>query len=461
MQSPTDSAAVKVPTDSATMEVPTDSATVHDPFDSTTVQISPDSVTVQVSTASPLANATTTSAKKRKIAEKTKVTTEKPTPSTTTPAKKHKSSARTKRKNKASGPSTTTPATKTPTSDNSEQMTEEPKSSTTNSVEPSPTPLPTTSANASTSTPKPTKPVLPCGSTRQERMKRQKAPNTPQPLSYTKRPDFQRLQHELKLHKVKHGNIQIAVLTPKPPAMTQMKWYLEESKAKAVFRFLSKHKPETVKQRKARKAAEASSASEKKTLPPLTESDFDDKQGEGGEDESGKHIQEEKLEDDGNKENKDQPDKNDKNNDVAAQRTDQANSAYFLKCGIGHVAALVEAQKALMVVVASDVDPPESVAWLLTLCRRKNVPYCIVREKMRLGTLVHKKATPVVALTAVRPEHEALFAKVLKIAKESLEEQLGREEEAKRTLGDNRINCVANLSMEVMMLRYNAALKKF
>ncbi|KAF9327077.1 60S ribosomal protein L7A [Podila minutissima] len=390
MQTPTDSAAVKVPTDSATMEVPTDSATVHDPSDPTTVQISPDSITVQVSTVSPLANAMITSAKKRKIAEKTKVTTEKPTPSTTTPAKKHK--------------------------------------------------------------------------TQRERMKRQKVPNTPQPLSYTKRPDFQRLQHELKLQKVKHGNVQIAVLTPKPPAMTQMKWYLEESKAKAVFRVLSKHNPETVKQRKARKAAVASSASEKKTLPPLTEADFGDKQGEGGEggeDDNGKHIKEEELEDDGNKENKDQPDKNNKNNDVAAQRTDQANSACFLKRGIGHVAAIVEAQKVLMVVVASDVDLPESVAWLLTPCRRKNVPYCIVREKMRLGTPVHKKATPVVALTAVCPEHEALFAKVLKIARESLKERLGREEEAKRVLGNNKINCAAKLSKEVMMLRYNAALKKF
>ncbi|KAG0075349.1 hypothetical protein BGZ93_009491 [Podila epicladia] len=119
------------------------------------------------------------------------------------------------------------------------------------------------------------------------------------------------------------------------------------------------------------------------------------------------------------------------------------NSAYFLKRGIGNVAALVEAQKALMMVVVSDV------------------PFCILREKMRLGTLVHKKATLVVALTAVHPEHEVLFAKVLEITRESLEEQLGREKEDNLALGNNKTDWGVTLSKEIMMFRYNEALKKF
>ncbi|KAF9309673.1 60S ribosomal protein L8B [Podila horticola] len=353
-----------------------------------------------------------------------------------------------------------------PTGDkNSNQAIEELKSGIRNSAESPCTPLPTPSAKASTSAAKPKNPDVPYSSTRQERMGRKNASNMPHPLSYTKRPDYRRLQHELKLHKVKHGYIQIAALTPQPPVMAQLKRYLERTQARTVFRFLSKYKTETAKQRIARKEAEASNAaSEKKTVPLSEETDLDGRQDGDGEGD-GTVIKEE-VEGDDNKENKDQPDNNnnninnnDKNQEEAAQGA-QASMPYFLKHGIGHVAALVETQKALLVVVASDVESPEAVAWLPTLCRRKKVPYCIIREKMRLGTLVHKKVSPVVALTAVRQEHKASFAKVLEIAREALEEQLELEKDAKRALGNNNTNWDALLSKEVMMFKYSAALKK-
>ncbi|KAG0325498.1 hypothetical protein BG000_001774, partial [Podila horticola] len=293
---------MRVPAPSATVQVPVASASVHFPITSSAVQISTesaavkahtgsvtalvpaDSVTVQASTASSLANATSTSGKKRKNAEKIKVTTETSTPSTSTPAKKYKS-AETKGKSKAFGPSTTTLATMKPTGDkNSNQAIEEPKSGIRNSAESPYTPLPTPSAKASTSAAKPKNPDVPYSSTRQERMRRKNAPNMPHPLSYTKRPDYRRLQHELKLHKVKHGYIQIAALTPQPPAMTQLKRYLERTQARTVFRFLSKYKTETAKQRIARKEAEASNAaSEKKTVPLLEETNLNGRQDGDGE----------------------------------------------------------------------------------------------------------------------------------------------------------------------------------
>ncbi len=61
----------------------------------------------------------------------------------------------------------------------------------------------------------------------------------------------------------------------------------------------------------------------------------------------------------------------------------------------------------LGVVIAHDVDPVELVVWLPALCRKMNIPYAIVKGKSRLGTLVHKKNTAVVALTTVNKEDDS------------------------------------------------------
>merc|ERR1719471_354494 len=75
-----------------------------------------------------------------------------------------------------------------------------------------------------------------------------------------------------------------------------------------------------------------------------------------------------------------------------------------LKYGLNHVTTLVENKVAKLVVIAHDVDPIELVLWMPTLCRKKDVPYCIIKGKSRLGQLVHKKTASCVALTTVRPE---------------------------------------------------------
>eukprot|EP00611_Tribonema_gayanum_P025644 TRINITY_DN5897_c0_g1_i1.p1 TRINITY_DN5897_c0_g1~~TRINITY_DN5897_c0_g1_i1.p1 ORF type:complete len:274 (+),score=128.92 TRINITY_DN5897_c0_g1_i1:57-824(+) len=78
-----------------------------------------------------------------------------------------------------------------------------------------------------------------------------------------------------------------------------------------------------------------------------------------------------------------------------------------IKYGLKHVTTLVETKKAQLVCIASDVVPLELVVWLPALCRKMGVPYCIVKNKARLGALVHKKNAAVVALTAVRKEDAA------------------------------------------------------
>lgn len=43
--------------------------------------------------------------------------------------------------------------------------------------------------------------------------------------------------------------------------------------------------------------------------------------------------------------------------------------------------------KAQLVVIAHDVDPIELVVWLPALCRKMEIPYCIVKGKARLGAV--------------------------------------------------------------------------
>jgi len=59
------------------------------------------------------------------------------------------------------------------------------------------------------------------------------------------------------------------------------------------------------------------------------------------------------------------------------------------------------------------VDPIELVLWLPALCRKMDVPYCIVKGKARLGTVVHKKTATALAFTGVRKEDEGAMSKLV------------------------------------------------
>merc|ERR1711937_875944 len=85
----------------------------------------------------------------------------------------------------------------------------------------------------------------------------------------------------------------------------------------------------------------------------------------------------------------------------------ESKKPLMLKYGLNHVTSLIESKQAKLVVIAHDVDPLEMVIWLPALCRKKDVPFCIIKGKARLGQLVHKKTATCVALTTVRPEDKA------------------------------------------------------
>jgi len=141
-----------------------------------------------------------------------------------------------------------------------------------------------------------------------------------------------------------------------PPAVNQFTRTLDKNTATQLFKLLAKYKPETKQQKKKRLLALAKAKVVKA-----------DKKAEATE----------------------------------APKTSKPN---VIKYGINHITTLVEQKKAKLVVIAHDVDPIEIVVWLPALCRKMNVPYCIVKGKSRLGLLVHKKTATAVAVVDVEKE---------------------------------------------------------
>merc|ERR1711862_814707 len=93
-------------------------------------------------------------------------------------------------------------------------------------------------------------------------------------------------------------------------------------------------------------------------------------------------------------------------NDAAAAAAsgsapEASKAPIVVKFGLKHVTSLVEEKKAELVLIANDVNPLELVLWLPALCRKMQVPFMIVKDKGRLGALVHQRNAACVALTAV------------------------------------------------------------
>jgi len=134
-----------------------------------------------------------------------------------------------------------------------------------------------------------------------------------------------------------------------PPSINQFNHALDKAQASQLLKLLQKYSPETREVKKSRLAEEASAKAAGKTAA-------------------------------------------------------QTKKPMMLKYGLNHVTELIENKLAKLVVIAHDVDPIELVVWLPALCRKKEVPYCIVKGKSRLGQLVHKKNAACLAVTSVKKE---------------------------------------------------------
>jgi len=146
-----------------------------------------------------------------------------------------------------------------------------------------------------------------------------------------------------------------------PPAIAQFSHTLDKNTATQLFKLLDKYRPETKQEKKARLTAAAQEA-------------VDDK-------------------------------------------TKETKKPLFVKYGLNHTIALIEAKKASLVVIAHDVDPIELVVYLPALCRKMGVPYVIVKGKARLGTVVHKKTAAVLTIQDVKSEDQRELTTLVSAAK--------------------------------------------
>merc|ERR1711992_123850 len=110
--------------------------------------------------------------------------------------------------------------------------------------------------------------------------------------------------------------------------------------------------------------------------------------------------------------------------------------APVVRHGVNDVTTLVEKKKAQLVVIANDVDPIEMVMFLPALCRKMGVPYCIVKNKSRLGRVCRRKTTSCLAITQVESGDRSSLSKLVETVKTNYNE---RAEEIKKHWGGSSL----------------------
>jgi len=118
----------------------------------------------------------------------------------------------------------------------------------------------------------------------------------------------------------------------------------------------------------------------------------------------------------------------------------QSKKPAVLKYGLNHITSLIESKKAKLVVIAHDVEPIEMVVWLPALCRKMEVPYCVIKGKSRLGQLVGKKTAAAVCLTQVRKEDQGNFETL----KNNMFSQFNENTELRRKWGGGLVGVKSN-----------------
>ncbi|OJA09529.1 hypothetical protein AZE42_07000 [Rhizopogon vesiculosus] len=181
-----------------------------------------------------------------------------------------------------------------------------------------------------------------------------------------------------------------------PPAIAQFSHTLDKNTATQLFKLLNKYRPETKVEKKERLEALAKAAADEKEAA-------------------------------------------------------KDKKPLFVKYGLNHCVALIEAKKASLVVIAHDVDPIELVIFLPALCRKMGVPYVIVKGKARLGTVVHKKTAAILTLQDVKSEDQRELATLVSAAKANFTDKY--EEERRHWGGGLR----GNKSTQMMRKRAKAA----
>merc|ERR1712188_25311 len=192
-----------------------------------------------------------------------------------------------------------------------------------------------------------------------------------------KKRDLTRFVRWPKYVRLQRSKMTLLKRTKIPPAINQFSNSFDKRQASQLFRLLNNLKPETKTEKKERRNEQA------------------DKVADGGKATSKKPV--------------------------------------CVKQGLNHVTSLVEEKKAKLVIIAHDVDPIEIILWLPALCKSRGVPYCIVKSKSRLGSVVGMKTATCLAITDVKPENKNDLANIISLADANFSSVY---DEAQRKWGD-------------------------
>ncbi|XP_006902563.1 PREDICTED: 60S ribosomal protein L7a-like [Elephantulus edwardii] len=116
-----------------------------------------------------------------------------------------------------------------------------------------------------------------------------------------------------------------------------------------------------------------------------------------------------------------------------------------LRAGVNTVTILLENKKAQLVVITHDVNPIELVVFLLALCQKMGIPYCIIKGKARLGCLVHQKTCTTVAFTQVNLEDKGALAKLVEAIRTNYNRYEICHHWGGNILGPTSVACIAKL----------------
>ncbi|KAI3844531.1 hypothetical protein MKX03_006916 [Papaver bracteatum] len=101
-------------------------------------------------------------------------------------------------------------------------------------------------------------------------------------------------------------------------------------------------------------------------------------------------------------------------------KTVEAKKPILVKYRLNHITYLIEQNKSQMVIIAHDVDPidlVDLVVCLPALCRKMLIQYAIIKGKVRLGAIVHKKTALALCLTSVKNEDKMESNKIVEADK--------------------------------------------
>jgi len=255
---------------------------------------------------------------------------------------------------------------------------------------------------------------------------------------YVRWPHYVKLQRQ---RRVLYARLKI------PPAINQFTRTLDKNTATELFKLLAKYRPEdraakrarllkiaaqqvkTVQEKKAEKAANKEKKHAERKAAQKAEYEKRKASGEKAEEKKELTADEKAAK------------KAEKKATKTASATKEAESIKdkkpnVIKYGINHITSLIEQKKARLVLIANDVDPIELVVWLPALCRKMQVPYAIVKNKARLGALVHKKTATAVAIVNVDKADQAQLVTLTTAIKENYND---RYDEFRRQWGGGKL----------------------